>query len=128
MKRVRETQKSTSKKFLELVLDQKLRPNFKPKHPCTCSEVERMSDNQFVQNTKLAKQIGYNTPVTEKTMQTETQDPNPSRPPKPSRQIYHHSDWGNSEDRKDDQARAKPIDVQDPQPSTSFASDTTPCY
>ena len=88
-----------------------------------------MSDNQFVQNEKLklAKQIDRdNTPVTEKTMPTETQGPNPSRPPKPSRQISHHSDWSDSEGGKDDQARAKPIDIQDPQPSTSFASDTAP--
>ena len=72
-----------------------------------------------------------NTPVTEKTRQTKTQDPNHSSPSKPSRQISHHSDWSNSEDGKDDQARTKPIDIQDPQPntshdlqpSTSFASD-----
>ena len=50
-----------------------------------------------------------NTPVTEKTMLTKTTDPNHSRPPKPSKQISHHSDWSNSEDGKDDQARAKPI-------------------
>ena len=97
-----------------------------------------MSDNQFVQNAKLklAKQTDRdNTPVTEKTMWTKTQYPNQSRPPKPSRKIP--SDLSNSEDGKDDQARAKPIYIQDsqhstsqdPQPSTSFAShtnDTTP--
>ena len=96
-----------------------------------------MSDNQFVQNTKLklTKQMGKdNTLVTEKTTQTKTQDPNPSRAPKPSRHISYHSDWSDSEDGKDDQARAKPFDVphpqpntsQDPQPSTSFTNDTTP--
>ena len=88
-----------------------------------------MSDNQFFHDTKLklAKQTDRdNTPVTEKTMWTEMQGPNPSRPPKPSRQISHHSDWSDLEDRKDDQARAKPNEVQDPQPSTSFASVTTP--
>ena len=39
------------------------------------------------------------------------------------------SDWTDSQDGKDDQARAKPLDTQDPQPSTSFAfytSDATP--
>ena len=122
---------------MESVLDQELWPNFRPKHPCTCPKVARMSENQFVQNTKLklAKQpYRYNTPVTEKTMWTKIQDPNPSRPSKPSRQISHHSDWNNSEDGKDDQTRAKPIVVEDPQPntsqdlqpSTSFASDPTP--
>ena len=68
--------------------------------------------SQFVQNAKLklAKQMDRdNTPVTEKTTQTKTPDPNHSRPPKPSRQISHHSDWSNLEDGKDDQARAKPI-------------------
>ena len=97
-----------------------------------------MSDNQFVQNAKLklAKQMDRdNTPVTEKTIQTKTQDPNQSRPPRPSREML--SDWSDSEDGKDDQATAKRIDIQDPQPntsqdaqpSTSFAShtnDTTP--
>ena len=64
-----------------------------------------MSDNQFFQNPKLklAKQMDRdNTPVTEKTTLTETQDPNPSRCPKPSRQISHHSDWSDAEDGKDD--------------------------
>ena len=96
-----------------------------------------MSDNQLVQNAKLnlAKQMDRdNIPVTEKTMWTKTQDQNQSKPPKPSRQISHHSDWSNSEDGKDDQTRTKPIDVPHPQPktsqhlqpSTSFASDSTP--
>ena len=96
-----------------------------------------MSDNHFVQNAKLklAKQTDRdNTPVTEKTMWTETRGPNPSRTPKPSRQISHHSDWSDSAHGKDDQARAKQIDIQDPQPntsqdlqpSTSLANDTIP--
>ena len=67
----------------------------------------------------MAKQADRdNTPATEKTMWTKTQDPNPSRPSKPSRQISHHSDWSDSEDGKDDQARAKPIDTQDLLPNT----------
>ena len=53
-----------------------------------------------------------NTPVTEKTTQTKTQDPNQSRPPKPSSKIT--SDWSDSKEGKYDQARAKPIDVQNP--------------
>ena len=70
LKRVKETQKNISKEFLESVLDQELRPYFKPKHPCTCPKVSRMRDNQFIQNAKLklAKQMDRNdTPVTEKT-------------------------------------------------------------
>ena len=57
----------------------------------------------------------------------ETQDPDQSRPPTPDKNIP--SDWSDSEDGKDNQARAKPLDTQDPQPSTSFASyasDPTP--
>ena len=52
LKRVRETQKNTSKEFLESVLDQELQPNFRPKHHCTCPKVARMSVNQFVQKIK----------------------------------------------------------------------------
>ena len=87
-----------------------------------------MSVSQFVQEAKLriTKEIYKdNTQVTERTM--ETQNRKQSRPSSPSRQISHHSDWNNSGDRKDDQARAKPLDTQeDPQPRTSFASDVTP--
>ena len=131
MKRVRETQKKTSKEFLKRVLDQELQPNFRSKCPCTCPKVAKMSENQFVQDTKLkiAKEMDRdNTPLTERTM--ETQNPKQSRPSTPSRQISHHSDWSDSEDGKDDQARAKPLGTQeDLQPSTSFtscASDATP--
>ena len=49
----------------------------------------------------------------------EIQNSDQSRLPTPSRQIFHHSEWSDSEDGKDDQPRAKPIDTQ---PSTSFAS------
>ena len=93
---------------MESVLDQELQPNFRPKHSCTCPKVARMSDNQFIQNAKLkmAKQMDRdNIPVTERTMGT--QDPKQSRPPKPNMKIP--SDWSNSEDGKDDQARAKPV-------------------
>ena len=90
-----------------------------------------MSENKFVQDAKLkiAKEMDRdNTSLTERTM--ETQNPKQSRVSTPSRQISQHSDWSYSEDGKDDQARAKPLDTQeDPQPSTSFAShasDATP--
>ena len=123
LKRVRETQKQTSKEYLETVLDQELQPNCRPKCPCTCPKVARMPDNQFVQDAKLkmTKEMDKNNiPVTEKTKKT--QDHDHSRPPKPDNKIP--SDWSDSEDGKDDQARAKPLDTQDPQPSTSFASRT----
>ena len=49
----------------------------------------------------------------------EQQAPKESRPPKPSRNV-------DLEDMKDDQARAKPVDVQDPQPTTSYMNEPTP--
>ena len=121
LKRVNETQKKTSKEFLESVLDQELQPNLRPKHPFTCPKVARMSDNQDTELKMTKEMDGDNIPLTERTM--ETQDPKQSRPPKPYRKVP--SDWSDSEDGKDDQARAKPLDTQDPQPSTSFASHTS---
>ena len=56
----------------------------------------------------------------------ETQDPKQSRPTKPSRKMHHNSDWSDSEDGKDDQARAKPLDIKDQQPSTSYTSESIP--
>ena len=49
-----------------------------------------------------------------------------SRPPEPNRNVDYHSDWGVLEDVKDDQTRAKPVDIQDPQPSTSYANESAP--
>ena len=54
---------------------------------------------------------------------TEDQAPEQSRPPKPCRKIDHKSDWSDSEDGKDGQARSNPID---PQLSTSYAKDSAP--
>ena len=53
LKRVRETQNKASKEFLESVLDQDLEPNFRPKHPCACPKVARLSDSQLIQDGKL---------------------------------------------------------------------------
>ena len=44
-------------------------------------------------------------------------------PPKPCRKINQKSDWSDSEDGKDNQARNNPVDMiptHDPQPSTSL--------
>ena len=65
-----------------------------------------------------------NIPRTVRNMEHQAQKE--SRPPKPSRKIDHHSDWSDSEDGKDDQARAKPVDIQDPQPSTSYVNELAP--
>ena len=56
----------------------------------------------------------------------EQQAPKESRPPWPSRNVDDHSDRSDLEDVKDDQARAKPVDVQDPQPSTSYVNELAP--
>ena len=74
-------------------------------------------DSQLIQDAKLnmAEEMNKDN-VPERN--TETQD----RPPKPSKRIPHNSDWSDSEDGKDAQARASSTDIQDPKPSTSFAS------
>ena len=71
--------------------------------------------------------INDNIPLTVRNM--ETQDPKQPRLPKPCRKINKKSDWSDSEDEKDDQARSNPIDItsmQDPQPRTSYARDSDP--
>ena len=123
LKRVRETQTKPSKEFMESVLDQNLIPNSSPKHPCACPKIAKLSDNDFIQDTKLrmAREVEKdNIPV----RNMEMRDLDHYGLPKPDRKIP--SDWSDSEDGKDDQARAKPLDAQDPRPSTSFPSDVTP--
>ena len=105
-----------------------MEPNFRPKHPCRCPKVAKLSDNQFIQESnlkmsaKFKETINHNKPLTVRNM--EVQAPKQPRSPKPCRKINHKSDWSESEDGKDDQARNNPIDVQDPQPSTSYARDS----
>ena len=130
LKRVRKTQTRKSKEFLESILDRDLEPNFRPKHPCSCPKVAKLSDNQLVQVSNLKMTINFketindNIPLTVRSM--EAQAPKQPRPPKPCRNIDHKSDWSDSEDGKDDQARSNSIDIQDPQPSTSYVSDSAP--
>ena len=54
----------------------------------------------------------------------DTQDPKQSRPLKSTRKGPCNSDWSDSEDGKDDQARAKPFDMQNPQPNVSYVSES----
>ena len=56
----------------------------------------------------------------------EDQVPKQPKPQKPCGKIDHNSDLSDLNDGKDDQARSNPIDVQDPQPSTSYARDSAP--
>ena len=52
--------------------------------------------------------------------------PKQPKPQETYRKIHHNSDWSDSDDGKDDQVRAKAIDIQDPQPRTSYASKSAP--
>ena len=108
LKRLRDTQGTLSKEFLETLVDRNLDENFRPKTPCKCPKIDRMPDREVTMDTKQRKMDNV----------TETQ----ARPP---RWSPFPSDWSNDEeDDKDDQARApiaKPI-PQDPQLSTSFGT------
>ena len=130
LKRERETLTKKSKEFLESILDKDLEPNFRPKHPCRCPKVAKFSDEDFVQDAKLVRTtnsketVKDNIPKTVRSM--EEPAPKQPKPQETHRNIHHNSDWSDSEGGKDDQARAKPIDMQDPQPSTSYASELAP--
>ena len=86
--------------------------------------------SQFIQGSRLKMNTNStetnqdNIPKTVK--DTEHQATKESRPPKPSRKIDYHSDCSNSKDGKDDKARAKLVDIQDPQPSTSYMNESAP--
>ena len=130
LKRVRETQTKNSKDFLESILNQDLEPNFRPKQPCRFSKVARLLDSQFIQHSGL-KMNAHSTETTQDNIPNNVRDmehqaQNESRPSKQSRRIDQHSDWSDPEDRKDDQARAKPVDIQNPQSSTSYANESSP--
>ena len=112
LKRLRETQDTPSKEFLESMLDRNVEANFRPKTTYKCPKIARMSDSELIQDVKLRK-------IRQMDNTTETQ----VRPPKPSRRTPIPSDWSD-DDGKDDQTRAfiaKPV-PQDPQPSTSFGT------
>ena len=107
-----------------------MEPKFRPKHPCRCPKVAELSDNEFVQDSKLKRTtisketVKDNIPATVRNMEDSV--PKQPKPQKPCRQVDHNSDWSDIDDGKDDQARSNAIDVQDPQPSTSYARDLAP--
>ena len=113
LKRLWETQDKPSKEFLESVVDQNLEANFRPKTSFKCPKVARVSDTELIQDVKLRK-------VRQMDNMIETQE----RPPKPDRRTPIPSDWSNSDDGKDDQAKAPIAKTipQDPQLSTSFGT------
>ena len=118
VKRLREIQDKPSKEFLKSVVDQNVEANFRPKASCNCPKVAGMSDSELIQDMKAWK-----------TRQMDSVTETYERLPKPDRRTPIPSDWSNSDDRKDDQARAPIAKTipQDPQPSTSvgtYASET----
>ena len=110
LKRLRDTQGTPSKEFLETLVDRNLDENIRPKTPCKCPKVAKMSDREVIMDAKQRKMDKV----------TETQ----ARPPTWNPLPLDWSDEDDDENNKDDQARApiaKPI-LQDPQPSTSFGT------
>ena len=77
MRWVRETQTKKSKEFLELILDQDLEPNFRPKHPCRYPKIAKLSENQFIQESNLKmttnfkETINNNIPLTVRNMEVQ---------------------------------------------------------
>ena len=109
LKRLRDTQGTPSEEFLETLVDRNLDENVRPKTPCKCPKVTKMSDREVIMAVKQRRMDKV----------TETQARPPAWNPIPS-------DWSDDENEndKDDQARApiaKPI-LQDPQFSTSFGT------
>ena len=83
LKKVRETQGEKCRKFLELLLDQDLVPNFRPKSPCKCSKLAKPANGQNIQisskqgdsnsdNTQDRQNIDGNIPITVRKMLVQT--------------------------------------------------------
>ena len=113
--RLKETQGKPSRDFLKSLMDQKLEPNYRPRHYCTCPKVSKLSHIQVIQELQ-ARHLEQ----TDNTSLHGSQD----TLPRSSRRTSIPSDWTDDEDGKDNQARApiaKPIS-QEPLPSTSFGT------
>ena len=100
-------------------MDKNLEPNYRPRHYCTCPKLAKLSDIQVIQDAQ-ARHEGQmdNAPI------NDTQD----RPPTQCRMLSYHPDWSDSDNDKDNQARA-PIaytPVKNPQPSTSYVREEAP--
>ena len=44
-----------SKEFFKSILDQDLEPNFRPKQPCGCPKIAKLSVNQLISGIKFGK-------------------------------------------------------------------------
>ena len=126
---------------MESILDQDLEPNFRPKPPCKCPKLAILANSQLTK--EIDKQM---TPTSDNRQTTndnilstirkmQSQAPKLPRPQQTYRKIDQKSDWSDSDNGKDNQARSKPIVIDitsdqeaniDPQPSTSNASASAP--
>ena len=50
-----DTQGTPSKEFLETLVDRNLDENFRPKTPCECPKVTKMSDREVIMDVKQKK-------------------------------------------------------------------------
>ena len=55
LKRLRDTQGTPSKEFLETLVDRNLDENFRPKTPCNCPKVTKMSDREVIMGLETKK-------------------------------------------------------------------------
>ena len=55
LKRLRDTQGTPFKEFLETLVDRNLDENFRPKTPCKCPKVTKMSDREVIMDAKQRK-------------------------------------------------------------------------
>ena len=83
-KRLRDTQGTPSKEFLEMLVDRNLDENFRPKAPCKCPKVTKMSDREVIMDAKQRRMDKV----------TETQARPPAWNPIPS-------NWSDDEDEND---------------------------
>ena len=52
LKRLMDTQSTPSKQFLEMLVDRNLDKNFRPKTPCKCPKVTKMSNREVIMDMK----------------------------------------------------------------------------
>ena len=55
LKRLKDTQGTPSKELLETLVDRNLDGNFRPKTPCKCPKIARMSDREVIMDAKQRK-------------------------------------------------------------------------
>ena len=116
-----------------------MEPNFRPKPPCKCPKLAKLTDKQITKDINKPKALtsdnrqttNDNIPSTVRKMQSQAQKQ--SRPLQIHRKIDQKSDWSNLDNSKDNQASSIVIDITsdqevniDSQPSTSNPSTSAP--